>query len=415
MSKKVKEKEITVEMENLEDAEKSIEAILEEKNAPKKENGFKRFFATLIKPFVFLKDKAKKIRVPITVKTVIIYSVLFITALVLTVVFMISSVKNHLAETGVVDGDYLTNLIITSVILILIDIAVVVSLGAIASTVMLSPVRKMIKNIDGINPDDLSARLEKVDSADEIGELTDRINEMLGDIEQSVSRQKKFISDASHELKTPIAVIQGYSNLLQRWGKDDPAVLTESVDSIAREAERMKKITEQLLFLAKLGRFVLSPEKVELKKELTAIAESYFVVGVEREIKIVAEKEIVVSLDKAMFVESVRAVVDNAVKYSDKGSAITIRLFCEENDAVIAVEDRGCGISKEDLPRVFDRFYRCDKARRRDNAESSCGLGLTIAASVVQTMGGSISVESEEGVGSTFILRFPLKGEDNNE
>jgi signal transduction histidine kinase len=116
-----------------------------------------------------------------------------------------------------------------------------------------------------------------------------------------------------------------------------------------------------------------------------------------------------------MFVESVRAVVDNAVKYSDKGSAITIRLSSEENNAVIAVEDKGCGISKEDLPRVFDRFYRCDKARRRDNAESSCGLGLTIAASVVQTMGGTISVESEEGVGSTFIFRFPLKGEESDE
>ncbi len=411
----MKEDKLITVCDNPEDAEKSLEAIREGKKAVPKKKGLRRFFDLLKKPFVTLFAQLKKVRVPITVKTVIIYSLLFTVTLVFTVIFMIGSVENHLNESGVVDDGYITNLIVTGIILILIDVAIVVGLGAIASTVMMGPVRKMIEKIDDINPDDLTVRLDKVDSSGEIGELTDRINKMLDQIEQSVGRQKKFISDASHELKTPIAVIQGYGNLLQRWGKDDPEVLTEGIDSIVREAGHMKKITEQLLFLAKIGRFVLSYEDVELKNELTAIAESYAVVEKKRDVKVIAQSELTSVLDKNMLVECVRAVVDNAVKYSDEGTDVIIRLFRDGSDAVVSVEDSGCGISQEDLPHIFDRFYRCDKSRRRDKEESSCGLGLTIAKSVVEMMGGVIGVESEEGIGSTFILRFPLKEAENNE
>ena len=250
-----------------------------------------------------------------------------------------------------------------------------------------------------------------MDSQDELRELTERINKMLDNLEQSFDRQKKFVSDASHELKTPIAVIQGYSNLLLRWGKSDPAVLDESLESIAREADNMKRIVEQLLLLAKIGRYMFTPENVELSAELSSVMDGYSLVCKTHKFEFVSNGEIFAKLDRNMFTECVRAVIDNAVKYSDENTAVTVTLKSEDGYAVIKIADCGQGISEADLPHIFDRFYRCDKSRNRD-AHSS-GLGLTIAKSIVEMMGGTIEAESELKKGSVFTLRFPEKEETN--
>ncbi len=277
---------------------------------------------------------------------------------------------------------------------------------------MLSPRRKMIKKIDNISSDDLTTRLDDVDSQDELRELTDRINTMLDRLEQSFDRQKKFVSDASHELKTPISVIQGYSNLLMRWGKDDPEILNEGIDSIARESENMKRIVEQLLLLAKIGRYMFTPERLNIGDELKGIMDSYSLVCKTHKFELVSGAGVTVTLDRNMFTEVVRAVVDNAIKYSDEGTAITVTCDEYEGFAEIDISDSGHGISEKDLPHIFDRFYRCDKARNRD--KNSSGLGLTIAKSAIEMMGGEITVKSKLGVGSTFTLRFPTE-EGNNE
>lgn len=404
------DKRKTATEQNLEDAEVSLEALRSEQQK-KAVPWWKRVLNAIGRPFVSLFRALKRISVPITVKTTVVYTLLFAVALSLTVIFMIVSVKKHMQTTAAMDDGYLATLIITGVLLVVIDIVVVAALGSLAANAMMSPVRKMIKKIDKISADDLSARLDPVDGTVELRELTDRINAMLDNIEQSFSRQKKFVSDASHELKTPIAVIQGYSNLLKRWGKADAEVLDEGIDSIAREAENMQRIVEQLLFLAKLGRFVLSPEDVELKGELSGIAEGYALLWPSREIRFSAKRTAVCTLDKNMLTECVRAIVDNAVKYSPDGTAVEISLKAKDGMALIAVSDSGVGISEEDLPHIFDRFYRCDKSRKRDNNGS--GLGLTIAASIVEMLGGKIEVKSKLGVGSTFTLSFPLKEKDN--
>lgn len=408
---------LPVENENLEDAEKSLQLLREEIKTTKKQSWLSKAWTAFKRPFCAvgraINKVFKKTRLPITVKTTLIYTSLFIVALALTVTFMISSINKQFSLLGVESGNYIENLIITGILLILIDVALVASLGAIASKVMLSPVRKMIQKIDEIDPDDLSTRLEKVDRSGEIGELTDRINEMLDKIEQSLDRQKKFVSDASHELKTPVAVIQGYSNMLRRWGKEDPAVLDESIEAISREAENMQRIIEQLLFLAKLGRFVLTVSEVDLKSELNAIIESYALLYPNRKIVFKCdEKKVIAELDKNMLTECVRTVVDNAVKYSDESSPVTVTLSRLDDNAKISVADRGSGISETDLPHIFDRFYRCDKSRSRQDAKSGYGLGLTIAKSIVEMMNGSIKVKSKKGVGSTFTLTFPLKEND---
>lgn len=401
---------------NLEEVEATLQQIRGEKQSGGKKNTFRRIIGYVFFPFVLLwrgvKKVASRIRIPITVKTTFIYTLLFTVALVLIDVFIVSSVSDHLESLGLRDDGYIGTLILTSAALILISVAVVSALGSLASKSMLSPIRRMIKRIDKISGDNLSTRLDDVDSQDELRELTERINKMLDNLEQSFDRQKKFVSDASHELKTPIAVIQGYSNLLLRWGKSDPAVLDESLESIAREADNMKRIVEQLLLLAKIGRYMFTPENVELSAELSSVMDGYSLVCKTHKFEFVSNGEIFAKLDRNMFTECVRAVIDNAVKYSDENTAVTVTLKSEDGYAVIKIADCGQGISEADLPHIFDRFYRCDKSRKRD-AHSS-GLGLTIAKSIVEMMGGTIEAESELKKGSVFTLRFPEK-EGTNE
>ena len=401
---------------NLEEVEATLQQIRGEKQTGGKKSTFRRIIGYVFFPFVLLwrgvKKVASRIRIPITVKTTFIYTLLFTVALVLIDVFIVSSVSDHLESLGLRDDGYIGTLILTSAALILISVAVVSALGSLASKSMLSPIRRMIKRIDKISGDNLSTRLDDVDSQDELRELTERINKMLDNLEQSFDRQKKFVSDASHELKTPIAVIQGYSNLLLRWGKSDPAVLDESLESIAREADNMKRIVEQLLLLAKIGRYMFTPENVELSAELSSVMDGYSLVCKTHKFEFVSNGEIFAKLDRNMFTECVRAVIDNAVKYSDENTAVTVTLKSEDGYAVIKIADCGQGISEADLPHIFDRFYRCDKSRNRD-AHSS-GLGLTIAKSIVEMMGGTIEAESELKKGSVFTLRFPEK-EGTNE
>ncbi len=396
---------------NLEEVEVTLQQIRGEKQLNGKKSTLRSILGYVFFPFIMLwrglKRIAARIRIPITVKTTLIYTLLFTVALVLIDVFIVSSVSDHLESLGLRGDGYIGTLILTSAALIIISVAVVAALGSLASQSMLSPIRRMIKRIDKISGDNLSTRLDDVDSQDELRELTERINKMLDNLEQSFDRQKKFVSDASHELKTPISVIQGYSNLLLRWGKSDPAVLDESLESIAREADNMKRIVEQLLLLAKIGRYMFSPEDVELSAELAAVMDGYALVCKTHKFEFVSEGEVVAKIDKNMFTECVRAVIDNAVKYSEDNTAVTVTLTSEDGYAVIKIADCGYGISEADLPHIFDRFYRCDKSRNRD-AHSS-GLGLTIAKSIVEMMGGTIEVESRLKIGSVFTLRFPIK------
>ena len=396
---------------NFEEVEETLDELRDEKKHGGKKTGFKRFLSAIAKPFrVFgswTKKLLRKIRIPITVKTTLIYTLLYSIATSLLGVFIVLSVENRFEELGIADDGYMLVLKITVPLVIVLSVIVGAALGSLASRAMLSPIRKIIKKIDKISADDLSERIDDVDSSDELRELTDRINAMLDNLEQSFDRQKKFVSDASHELKTPIAVIQGYSGLLKRWGKSDPEVLDESIDSIAREAENMKRIVEQLLLLARIGRYMLTLEEIDVGGEIKSAIDGYELVCKTHNFSLEADSGVIAIADKNLFTECVRAVADNAIKYSDENTTISFTVHADGSYAVVKIIDSGRGISPADLPHVFDRFYRCDKSRGRD--KNSSGLGLTIAKSAVEMMNGTIEAESELGKGSTFTLRFPLK------
>ena len=345
---------------------------------------------------------SRKVNLGITVKTTIIFTLLF--GLVLTgyVIFIISSIERQLTGNTIEStARYLMRLKITSLILVVLFIVLGAVVGGIASTAMISPIRKMIETIDSIDAENLDKRLAPVDSRDELYELTDRINGMLDDIQLTLERQSNFVSDASHELKTPLSVIQGYAGLLKRWGKDDPEILAEGIDSIAREADNMKRIVQQLLLLAKLGNYSMTKTRFKLSEAVREAVDAYRVTGLPHKINFSGQTDIFVETDKSLLVESVRTLIDNAVKYTPgENGIIDVSVSASGDHAEITVSDNGIGISEEDLPRIFDRFYRCDKARGRESGSS--GLGLTIAKNIIEIMGGQITVSSVKGQGTTF-------------
>ena len=339
---------------------------------------------------------------PLTAKMTLIYAAIFALVLTAFVVFFVESVKK---ASGGGNTGYLRMLMITSAVLVAAVSALYAAMVWMTSQFMLKPIRGITEGIDKVTGENLSARLAQSDSQDELMDLTNRINKMLDNLEQSFVRQQNFVSDASHELKTPVSVIQGYANMLRRWGKDDPSVLDEGIEAIARESENMKRIIEQLLLLARLGNFGLNVSRFNLMEVVADIADSYKMVDFSHTIVYRCEEDAVtVETDKNLLTECVRAIVDNAIKYTPEGGRITIACVMRADYAEITVSDTGVGIKEEDLPHIFERFYRCDKARGREKGSS--GLGLSIAKSIVETMGGKIDVQSTVGKGATFTIQL---------
>lgn len=346
---------------------------------------------------------SKRFRLDITTKTSLLNSVVFCIMLAAYAAFVLVNVSGAV-ESGSTDG-LMLRLIIASVVIIVLFVAIFAAFGTLTGRSMLRPVRKMMNRLDEITAEDLSARLDPVDTQDELMELTDRINSMLDGIEESFVRQSNFVSDASHELRTPISVIQGYSDLLSRWGRNDPAILDEGIDAIRSEAANMKSIVEQLLYLARLGSFRLLMRDFDLAEVVRDIVEAYDMTNVDKTITANISDTIPIVADRALSVELIRIITDNAIKYTPPGGKVDIRAEADgRGGAIVVIGDDGVGISADDLPHIFDRFYRCDKARGRENG--STGLGLAIAKSIVEMMGGGISAKSALGKGSEFTISF---------
>lgn len=342
----------------------------------------------------------KRLKVGITAKTTVVFTVVFGLVLIGYAAFVLASIGNLVSGGGSVTEDYMNRLIITSAVLVAVFIVLVAVLVGFSSRYMIEPVRKITKRVNEISEENISARLDPVDSQDEFMELTDQINAMLDSLQQAFERQENFVSDASHELKTPLSVIAGYANLLRRWGKDDPKILDESVEAISRESENMKRIVDQLLWLAKLGNFSLNNTSFNLYEAVSDIVDGYKMVETKHDISLTGDALVTLYADKNLFTEAVRTLVDNAIKYTPPFGDIKLDIHSADDCAIITVADNGIGISDADQAHIFERFYRCDKVRGRESGSS--GLGLTICKSIVEMMGGKISVQSKLGEGSTF-------------
>lgn len=245
------------------------------------------------------------------------------------------------------------------------------------------------------------------------------LNSLLRRMQEAKLQQMRFVSDASHELRTPIAVIQGYVNMLDRWGKTDEAVLDESIEALKSESAHMQELVEQLLFLARgdSGRTTLERAPFDLAELAAEVAEeSHMIDADHRYVLDVPDLPAGAGLwqmvgDRAMVKQSMRIVVQNAARYSPPGSEVRISASADGASGRVAyvVQDRGIGMAPADVEHIFERFYRSDAAR--DKRAGGTGLGLAICKWIVDAHGGSIDVLSHEGLGTRFTVWFPRAGQ----
>ena len=275
---------------------------------------------------------------------------------------------------------------------------------------VLAPIRDIASMAETLSESNLSNRINIAGTKNELKDLASVINRMLDRIERSYNSQKQFVSDASHELRTPISVIRGYTDMLKRWGKDDPDILDEGIMAISQETEGMKDLVESLLFLARHDKKTLmmevsSFEPAELIRE---VKKEETMVHTGHQFALEETDPLVIRADRNMLKQVLRILCDNAVKYSPEGT--TVSLSCRmDNDHMccLSVKDEGQGISQEDLPKIFDRFYRSDKARKSDTGGH--GLGLSIARIIVVAHNGKIRVRSKPGTGTVFTVVLPIE------
>ncbi|MEA5049849.1 MAG: HAMP domain-containing sensor histidine kinase [Oscillospiraceae bacterium] len=265
---------------------------------------------------------------------------------------------------------------------------------------------KLETAIDSLRPGAPGAQLHTDDK--DLKGLEDAVNSLLARTRESYAQQTRFVSDASHELRTPIAVIKGYADMLDRWGTKDEKVLGESIAAIRGEAEHMNRLVEQLLFLARgdSGRAQLNFAEFSLSDMMREVYAESSMIDPGHRWAIRADAEVTAYGDAAMLKQAVRVLVDNAVKYTPAGEVILLRAAADETGGPCAVvEDGGIGMRAEDVPRVFERFFRADATRAK--SAGGTGLGLSVAKWVADSHGGWFDIVSSEGVGTRFTLHLP--------
>lgn len=238
------------------------------------------------------------------------------------------------------------------------------------------------------------------------------LNGLLERIRGSYKQQSQFVSDASHELRTPIAVIQGYVNMLDRWGKADTAILEESIEAIKNEANHMQKLVEQLLFLARgdSNRQNLDMQVHDLNSIMREVYEESLMIDENHVYRFEESGTVQVYGDCDMLKQSARILIDNAAKYTKQGEEILIRVGAwKDGSPFYGIQDNGIGMSEQDVAHAFDRFYRADSVR--NSKTGGTGLGLSIAKWIIDRHQGYYDIVSREGLGTRFSVVFPRVGD----
>jgi heavy metal sensor kinase len=286
--------------------------------------------------------------------------------------------------------------------------------GYVLARRALRPVADMIAEAKTITAENLSARLSVDNPDDEIGRLAHIFNETLARLESSFDQLKRFTADASHELRTPLTAIRSVGEVALSEHRND-AEYRETISSMLEETDRLARLVDTLLTLARADARSVKPQrdKVDLRLLAREVVEHLAALSEEKHQTVVnrGDGSVVVMADRLVLRQAVINLLDNAIKYSPDGASIRVAVSAQDHTAVIEVVDSGPGIPAEHRDRIFDRFYRVDKARSRHLG--GAGLGLSIARSAVELHGGSISLESSER-GSTFRIQLPLAGDTND-
>lgn len=274
----------------------------------------------------------------------------------------------------------------------------------------LKPVGRLTALAMQMSERDLAERLDEPRGTDELSALAQAFNSMLDRLHVAFQRQSRFVSDASHEMRTPLAVISGYAELLERWGATQEEVRREAVSAIGREAGRLQRLVHDLLFLARGAQglqlsqsyFDLSEIVAETAQEAQALQSGRVIVDATRDV-------VPVHADFDLVKQLLWILLDNAIKFTPEGKEIRLQSLREGTSAVLSVEDQGAGMSEEAREHAFERFYRADPARL---SGAGVGLGLAIAKEIADAHRAGLTITSKLGRGTTVRLRLPLARAD---
>ena len=282
--------------------------------------------------------------------------------------------------------------------------------GILITKKLLSSVQNITDTMKRIKKNGLNERVPVRENNDELAKLSILFNEMMDEVETSFTQQKQFVEDASHELRTPLTIIQGHLSMLNRWGKNDSAVLDKSLQSSLKEVDRLNKLVSELLELSRAEAEQMHPiavERVHVNSVLKQVTQNFAILQTDFQfdMKLDAD-EAYVSIPSSYLEQIIIIVMDNAVKYTKEANKyICIESSMRSGKIKIRIIDHGTGIPEADLPFVLNRFYRVDKARSRKQGGN--GLGLSIAKRLVEKYNGAIQLESKENEGTIVTITFP--------
>ena len=273
----------------------------------------------------------------------------------------------------------------------------------------LKPISRIIDTAREIGQgQELSKRIPVLKIKDELGQLALTFNEMMNRLENSFAQMRQFSSDASHELRTPLTVLKGQNELILSKQRK-PEEYQEVISSNLEEINYMSKVLEDLFVLSKSdeNQVNLDYKPVDLRALVEEVCKHAEILAEEKNIKIIIAflEPIEIKGDEVRLRQMVWNVLQNGIKYTQQGGELKISLQNEGDFALLTIQDTGIGIPEEDLPLIFNRFYRVDKARTRD--EGGSGLGLSICRQIAEAHKGKIEVESKLGVGTRFKIRLP--------
>jgi heavy metal sensor kinase len=299
-------------------------------------------------------------------------------------------------------------------VVLMFGLPLVVALAGVGGYVLarraLTPIDHLASEARRITAERLHERLSVPNQHDEIGRLAAVINDTFARLESSFEQLRRFTADASHELRTPLSVIRGIGEVGLGETRT-PTEYKEAMGSMLEEVDRLTNLVDTLLRLSHgdAGTVRLSRKAIDLGQLTRDVVSSLGILAEERNqrLTVAVADGVVVSADRLVLREAITNVIDNAIKYSPQGSTIDIRVQMDTTQALLTVADEGSGIAPEHRERIFDRFFRLDESRSRD--DGGTGLGLAIAKWAVEVNGGRISVDTGATAGSVFRIVLPIR------
>ncbi|MGE5375994.1 MAG: sensor histidine kinase [Bacteroidota bacterium] len=271
----------------------------------------------------------------------------------------------------------------------------------------LQPLKRVIETIREIAAGDFSRRVQLPHTEDEVGQLAEAFDQMAGNIQTTFDSQSRFVSAAAHELRTPLTALSGSIDVLQRGAQDDPAVMRSLLQGMQREVKRLNHLTEDLLSLTRLDEpKALRLKQIRLEGFLKEILGKAIHLAGGRGLRLTPGPDVSMTADPDLLTQVLFNLIDNAVQHTGPQGTIEVDWKQDGHAVVLRVQDDGEGIAPEDLPHIFETFYRGDRSRSR--RQGGTGLGLAIVRAIVQAHAGRIEVTSRPGLGTQFLITLPL-------